>query len=105
MLFLPSDADPFPTGKLKKVEKPIPAKPQPGETWKEKRPGIWENDLGQLKTGDMRPKLEESRANPAEVRITWAYGTVSTCDLAPHTPKQWSNALRTIPSVKSWEFI
>jgi hypothetical protein len=54
-LFLPSDADAFPTGELKKVEKAPESKPDPRETWVEIKPGIFQNGLGQKKTGDMSP--------------------------------------------------
>lgn len=79
-LFLPSDPDKFPTEELKKVTKTLPTKPDPRETWTETSPGIFQNGLGQKKTGDMKPKWDESTqpavyAKPTRCRAFFRNGT------------------------------
>lgn len=109
-LFLPSDADPFPTGELKKiVPAPAPA-PDPKETWTEVKPGIYQNGLGQKKTGDMKPKWDESMqpavyAGPLPmIKIYWVDGVISEVEMGEYSAKEWNDTLRAMKEISSWLF-
>jgi len=95
-LFLPSDPDLFPTGELKKVEKAPEPKPEPKDTWKEIKPGIFQNGLGQKRTGDMRTKLEQY----TKVTVAGYQEGPKTRDIAPYTQTFWETHLKSC--LKRW---
>jgi len=105
-LFLPSDPDLFPTGELKKVEKAPEPKLEPKDDWKEVKPGIFQNGLGQKRTGDMRTKIEESPSNFTKITIN-IEGDTTTRDMTPYSKAHWdawlTGWLNTYPGI-TWQF-
>lgn len=95
MLFLPSDPDAFPTGPLRKIEPEKPVPPSPKDTWKEVKPGIFQNGLGEMKTGDMRPgDMKPASYTTITIWNDKQYPDGITRPIAPYSQTYWVEWLK-----------